>query len=151
MAGALEGIVVADFTRVLAGPYTTMLLGDMGAEVIKVERPGAGDDTRHWGPPFDPAGRATYFEAINRNKSSVAIDMTNDEGLAQAHALAARADIVIHNFPPATAKKFVECVVSANIRKQSFDATKYWMRMAIAKPWSKSAAIEVNHMCGFSN
>ena len=117
MAGALDGIVVADFTRVLAGPYSTMLLADMGAEVIKVERPGAGDDTRHWGPPFDPAGRATYFEAINRNKSSVAIDMTSDEGLAQAHALAARADIVIHNFPPATAKKFgldYDSVVATN-------------------------------------
>ncbi len=106
MAGALDGIVVADFTRVLAGPYSTMLLGDMGAHVIKVERPEVGDDTRHWGPPFDPAGRATYFEAINRNKTSVAIDMTSADGLAQAHELAARADIVMHNFPPATAKKF---------------------------------------------
>ncbi len=117
MAGALDGIVVADFTRVLAGPYATMLLGDMGATVLKVERPGLGDDTRHWGPPFDPTGRATYFEAVNRNKDSVSIDMTTSDGLAQAHSLAAKADIVVHNFPPATALKFgldYESVRAAN-------------------------------------
>ncbi|MEY2772769.1 MAG: hypothetical protein RJB51_190, partial [Actinomycetota bacterium] len=92
--GPLDGIVVADFTRVLAGPYATMLLGDMGATVIKVERPEVGDDTRHWGPPYDAAGRATYFESVNRNKTSVAIDMTNLAGLAEAHELIKRADIV---------------------------------------------------------
>lgn len=106
MTGALAGILVADFTRVLAGPYATMLLGDMGAEVVKVERAGAGDDTRQWGPPFDEYGRATYFEAVNRNKTVAAIDMASDAGLAEAHALAARADVVIHNFPPRTARKF---------------------------------------------
>jgi crotonobetainyl-CoA:carnitine CoA-transferase CaiB-like acyl-CoA transferase len=106
MTGALEGIVVADFTRVLAGPYATMLLADMGAQVIKVERPDSGDDTRHWGPPFDPYGRATYFEGVNRNKSSLAIDMSSEQGLAQAHDLAARADVVVHNFPPKNAEKF---------------------------------------------
>ena len=104
--GALDGLVVADFTRVLAGPYATMLLGDMGATVIKVERPEFGDDTRHWGPPFDEAGRATYFESVNRNKTSVAIDMTTAAGLAEAHELIKRADIVIHNFPPSNSKKF---------------------------------------------
>lgn len=104
--GPLDGIVVADFTRVLAGPYATMLLGDMGATVIKVERPEVGDDTRHWGPPFDAAGRATYFESVNRNKTSVAIDMTNSAGLAEAHELIKRADIVIHNFPPSNGEKF---------------------------------------------
>jgi len=104
--GALDGLVVADFTRVLAGPYATMLLGDMGATVIKVERPEVGDDTRHWGPPFDEAGRATYFESVNRNKTSVAIDMTTPAGIAEAHELIKRADIVIHNFPPSLGQKF---------------------------------------------
>jgi len=104
--GALDGLVVADFTRVLAGPYATMLLGDMGATVIKVERPEVGDDTRHWGPPFDEAGRATYFESVNRNKTSVAIDMTTPAGIAEAYELIKRADIVIHNFPPSLSKKF---------------------------------------------
>jgi crotonobetainyl-CoA:carnitine CoA-transferase CaiB-like acyl-CoA transferase len=83
-----------------------MLLGDMGATVIKVERPEVGDDTRHWGPPYDPAGRSTYFEAVNRNKTSVAIDMTNAAGLAEARELIKRADIVIHNFPPSNSDKF---------------------------------------------
>lgn len=105
MSGALSGLVVADFTRVLAGPYATMLLGDMGAQVIKVERPEVGDDTRYWGPPHDPAGRATYFEAVNRNKSSVQIDMTTENGKSQAAQLIKKADIVIHNFPAANAKK----------------------------------------------
>lgn len=105
MAGALSGLIVADFTRVLAGPYSTMLLGDMGAQVIKVERPEVGDDTRHWGPPRDPAGRATYFEAVNRNKSSVEIDMTSDEGLGAAQELIKKADVVVQNFPQAIAKK----------------------------------------------
>lgn len=105
MTGALSGIVVADFTRVLAGPYATMLLGDMGAEVVKVERPEVGDDTRYWGPPHDEAGRATYFEAVNRNKSSLEIDMSSSDGKAEAAKLIARADVVIHNFPAANAKK----------------------------------------------
>lgn len=104
--GPLDGIVVADFTRVLAGPYATMLLGDMGATVVKVERPEVGDDTRHWGPPYDASGRATYFESVNRNKTSVAIDMTNSSGLAEAQELIKRADIVIHNFPPSNSEKF---------------------------------------------
>jgi crotonobetainyl-CoA:carnitine CoA-transferase CaiB-like acyl-CoA transferase len=105
MAGALSGLVVADFTRVLAGPYATMLLGDMGAKVIKVERPETGDDTRHWVPPHDSAGRATYFEAVNRNKSSVEIDLTTSAGLAQAAQLIKQADVVVQNFPQSIAKK----------------------------------------------
>lgn len=105
MSGALSGLVIADFTRVLAGPYATMLLGDMGAQVIKVERPKLGDDTRHWVPPQDPAGRATYFESVNRNKSSVEIDMTTDEGKKAAEELIRKADVVIHNFPAANASK----------------------------------------------
>ena len=86
MSGSLKGLVIADFTRVLAGPYATMLLADLGAEVIKVERPVVGDDTRSWGPPFDEQSRATYFEAINRNKHSVAIDFRTPEGREQVVA-----------------------------------------------------------------
>lgn len=106
MPGALDGIVVADFTRVLAGPYCTMLLADMGAEVIKVERPGTGDDTRSWGPPFDADGRATYFESVNRNKTSVAIDLASEAGQTQAGELVDRADVLIENFAPGTLARF---------------------------------------------
>lgn len=98
MAGPLDGVLVADFSRVLAGPYATMTLADLGAEVVKVERPGHGDDTRHWGPPFAPDGQATYFHSVNRNKTSVAIDLTTRPGIAEAQALAKRADIVVENF-----------------------------------------------------
>jgi len=97
--GALSGLLVADFGRVLAGPYATMLLADLGAEVVKVERPGVGDDTRSWGPPWAD-GQATYFQGVNRNKRSVAIDLRTDEGLAAARALATRADVVVENFRP---------------------------------------------------
>ncbi len=100
--GALDGLVVADFSRVLAGPYATMLLGDLGAEVVKVERPDAGDDTRHWGPPYAADGQATYFASVNRNKRSFALDLMTSDGLAQARALAARADIMVENFKPGT-------------------------------------------------
>jgi crotonobetainyl-CoA:carnitine CoA-transferase CaiB-like acyl-CoA transferase len=103
--GALEGIVVADFSRVLAGPYATMLLGDLGAEVVKVERPGSGDDTRAWGPPFDVEGGATYFGAVNRNKRSVAIDLSTQDGLRAARALAHRADVMVENFKPGTLER----------------------------------------------
>lgn len=103
--GPLEGIVVADFTRVLAGPYCTMLLGDMGAEVIKVERPGAGDDTRAWGPPYTSSGQSTYFAGVNRNKTTVGIDLSNPEGVQAARDLIARADIVIENFKVGTLER----------------------------------------------
>jgi crotonobetainyl-CoA:carnitine CoA-transferase CaiB-like acyl-CoA transferase len=96
-AGALDGLVIADFSRVLAGPYATMLLGDLGAEVVKVEHP-AGDDTRGWGPPFDAAGTATYFAGVNRNKTSVSLDLRTEEGQVAARQLVARADVVVENF-----------------------------------------------------
>lgn len=95
---ALDGILVADFTRVLAGPYATMLMADLGARVIKVERPGSGDDTRAWGPPYAADGQATYFQAINRNKASVTLDLADPADLALARELCDRADVVIHNF-----------------------------------------------------
>jgi crotonobetainyl-CoA:carnitine CoA-transferase CaiB-like acyl-CoA transferase len=99
-AAALDDLVIVDFSRVLAGPLATMVLADLGAEVVKVERPGVGDDTRAWGPPYDERGEATYFASVNRNKSSVAIDLTSDDGAAQARALVARADVVVENFRP---------------------------------------------------
>jgi crotonobetainyl-CoA:carnitine CoA-transferase CaiB-like acyl-CoA transferase len=97
--GALAGLLVADFSRVLAGPYATMLLADLGADVIKVERPGTGDDTRHWGPPwFDE--QATYFLSVNRNKRSLALDLRDPADLARARDLALRADVLVENFKP---------------------------------------------------
>ncbi|MFI0986072.1 CaiB/BaiF CoA transferase family protein [Streptomyces exfoliatus] len=102
--GALSGIVVADFGRVLAGPYMTMLLADLGADVIKIERPGSGDDTRAWGPPF-AAGEATYFLGVNRNKRSVALDLTDPGDLAAARAIVHRADVLVENFRPGTMEK----------------------------------------------
>lgn len=106
MTGALTGIRIADFSRVLAGPYATMLLADLGAEVIKVERPPLGDDTRQWGPPFDATGTATYFASVNRNKRSVAIDLATAEGQAAARRLIASCDVVVENFVPGTMERF---------------------------------------------
>lgn len=99
--GALSGIVVADFGRVLAAPYLTMLLADLGAEVIKIERPGSGDDTRAWGPPYAD-GEATYFLGVNRNKRSVALDLTDEQDRLVAQNIAARADVLVENFRPGT-------------------------------------------------
>lgn len=98
----LEGLLVADFTRVLAGPYATMMLADLGAEVIKVERPGRGDDTRAWGPPWAADGQATYFHAVNRNKASVVLDLQQPADLELARRLAGRADVVMSNFRSGT-------------------------------------------------
>ncbi|MDF0530577.1 CoA transferase [Tsukamurella sp. 8F] len=103
--GALDGLLVADFGRVLAGPYATMLLADLGAEVVKIERPDTGDDTRSWGPPWVGEGtdrEATYFLSVNRNKKSVALDLTTDAGLDAARDLVTRADVVVENFLPGT-------------------------------------------------
>jgi crotonobetainyl-CoA:carnitine CoA-transferase CaiB-like acyl-CoA transferase len=106
MAGALDGIVVADFSRVLAGPYATMLLADLGATVIKVERPGAGDDTRAWGPPFAASGQSTYFEGVNRNKLSIDLDISSTEDAAIARRLAGVCDVMIENFKPGGLQAF---------------------------------------------
>jgi crotonobetainyl-CoA:carnitine CoA-transferase CaiB-like acyl-CoA transferase len=97
----LDGITVVDLTRVLSGPYCTMLLADMGARVIKIERPGTGDDTRAWGPPF-VSGESSYFLSINRNKESVAVDFKQSRGRAILDALIARADVLVENFHPGT-------------------------------------------------
>lgn len=106
MAGALDGVVVADFSRVLAGPYSTMLLADLGATVIKVERPGAGDDTRAWGPPFAEDGQATYFQSVNRNKRSIALDLTVPADLQVARDIALQADVLVENYKPGGLQRF---------------------------------------------
>lgn len=95
----LDGLLVADFSRVLAGPLATMTLADLGSRVIKVERPGRGDDTRSWGPPFSATG-STYFESVNRNKESVCLDLTDAADLELARALALKADVLVENFKP---------------------------------------------------
>jgi crotonobetainyl-CoA:carnitine CoA-transferase CaiB-like acyl-CoA transferase len=94
----LAGLKVLELARILAGPWAGQLLADLGAEVVKVERPGAGDDTRHWGPPFAADGAAAYFHACNRGKASVAIDFETPEGQAAVRGLAAEADVLIENF-----------------------------------------------------
>lgn len=108
----LTGVRVLDLSRVLAGPWAGQLLADLGADVVKVEKPGAGDDTRAWGPPYlkDESGRdtaeATYFLCANRNKRSVAIDIATPEGQAQVRALAAQADVVLENFKVGGLKRY---------------------------------------------
>ena len=94
----LAGLKVLELARILAGPWAGQLLADLGAEVIKVERPGEGDDTRHWGPPFAEDGAAAYFHACNRGKKSVAIDLGTASGQEQVRALAAQSDVLIENF-----------------------------------------------------
>lgn len=96
----LSGVKVLDLTRVLAGPLCTMLLGDMGADVIKVERPGTGDESRTWGPPFDARGRSAYYLSINRNKLGISADFDSDTDLALIERLLADADVVVDNFLP---------------------------------------------------
>ena len=99
--GPLTGLTVLDLTRVLSGPYCSMMLGDMGARVIKVEQPGRGDDTRGWGPPFQN-GESAYFLSINRNKESVTLNFKTPEGRKVLDALIERADVLVENFRPGT-------------------------------------------------
>jgi crotonobetainyl-CoA:carnitine CoA-transferase CaiB-like acyl-CoA transferase len=99
MKGPLSGLIVADFSRVLAGPYASMLLGDLGADVIKVERPGTGDDTRAWGPPWRD-GFSTYYLALNRNKRSVVLDLADPGDRELARRLGTRADVLLESFRP---------------------------------------------------
>jgi formyl-CoA transferase len=103
--GPLAGIRVLDLTRVLAGPYCTMFLGDLGAEVVKIEQPGVGDDTRGWGPPF-ANGESAYFLCVNRNKKSLTIDLKSAQGIALVRQLAERADVLIENFRPGAMEQF---------------------------------------------
>ena len=103
--GALAGVRVLDLTRILAGPLCTMMLGDMGADVIKVEPPGSGDDTRSWGPPFI-AGESTYFLSINRNKRSLTLNLAVPAGQEILKCLIAQADVLINNFKLGTLEKW---------------------------------------------
>ncbi|MEV7012908.1 CoA transferase [Streptosporangium sp. NPDC051022] len=104
MPGPLSGIRVADFSRVLAGPYATMILAELGADVVKVEHPGHGDDTRAWGPPY-AGGEAAYYLAVNRGKRSIALDVKHPAGREIAQRLCADADVVIENFRPGVAER----------------------------------------------
>ncbi|MFV0432668.1 MAG: CaiB/BaiF CoA transferase family protein [Leucobacter sp.] len=116
MPGPLSGIRVADFSRVLAGPHATMILADLGADVIKVESP-EGDGTRQWSPPVNAIGQSTYFAGVNRGKRSVVCDLRDEEGLARAAELARTADVVIENFKPGTMDRFglgYEAVAAGN-------------------------------------
>jgi crotonobetainyl-CoA:carnitine CoA-transferase CaiB-like acyl-CoA transferase len=97
---------VLDFTRVLAGPLCTMMLGDLGADIIKIERTGSGDDTRGWGPPFDDRGESAYYLSVNRNKKSVAVDLSNAEDRALVAALLAEADVAVDNFKRGTLERY---------------------------------------------
>ncbi|MGH8166144.1 MAG: CoA transferase, partial [Woeseiaceae bacterium] len=112
MNGALHGIRVLDLSRVLAGPWAGQLLGDYGAEVIKVERPQVGDDTRHWGPPWlrdadgDETAESAYFLAANRNKRSITLDISHAAGQRVLRELVAKSDILIENFRVGTLARF---------------------------------------------
>ncbi|MGI9149419.1 MAG: CaiB/BaiF CoA transferase family protein [Chloroflexota bacterium] len=104
MPGPLSGTRVVDLTRALAGPYCTLLLGDMGADVVKIEQPGTGDETRQWGPPFI-AGESSYFMSVNRNKRSVTLDLKSDQGMAALRKLTRGADVLVENFRPGTMQR----------------------------------------------
>jgi crotonobetainyl-CoA:carnitine CoA-transferase CaiB-like acyl-CoA transferase len=105
MASALAELKILDFSRVLAGPFATMMLADLGAVVTKIEPPG-GDETRQWGPPYDEAGDATYFQAVNRNKRSLVLDLTDRDDLERARGLAREADVLVENFRPGVTDRF---------------------------------------------
>jgi formyl-CoA transferase len=102
--GALDGVLVADFSRVLSGPYCTMMLGDLGADVIKIERPGSGDETRGWGPPF-AGGESAYYLSINRNKRSITLDLARPDHREVAQRLVAKAHVLVENFRPGTMER----------------------------------------------
>jgi formyl-CoA transferase len=110
--GALDGIRILDLSRVLAGPWCTQLLADLGATVIKVERPGTGDDTRSWGPPWQESSASpgtrmsSYYMSANRGKQSVAIDIAQPEGAALVRALAAQSDVLVENFKVGGLEKY---------------------------------------------
>ncbi|MCY7401840.1 MAG: CoA transferase [Nocardioides sp.] len=105
VAGALDGVRIVDLSRVLAAPYATMLLADLGAEVIKIERPDGGDETRSWGPPWHE-GESTYFLSVNRNKTSRVIDLRTNEGQREARGLIASSDVLVENFRAGTMETF---------------------------------------------
>ena len=104
-AGALDGLRVLDLTRILAGPLCTMMLGDLGADVLKVEPVGSGDDTRGWGPPF-AGGESAYFLGVNRNKRSLTLDMSRNEGQEILAGLVRKSDVLVENFKLGTLERW---------------------------------------------
>lgn len=102
----LDGVKVLDLSRVLAGPYCTMMLGDLGADIIKVEAPGLGDDTRYWGPPFAPGGESAYFLCVNRNKRSITLNLKSEQGLQILKELIRQSDILVENFRVGSMEKW---------------------------------------------
>src|SRR5947209_1891320 len=102
----IAGVRVLDLSRVLAGPYCAMLLGDLGADVLKVERPGDGDETRGWGPPFDERGESAYYLSINRNKLGVTADLASETDRQRLRDWIADADVVIENFRAGTLERW---------------------------------------------
>lgn len=106
MTSPLQGLLVADFSRVLAGPFATMTLADLGATVVKVEQPGTGDETRHWGPPWSDAGESSYYECVNRTKRSIALNLNLAADAAIAQNLVRRADVLVENFLPGVMARF---------------------------------------------
>src|SRR5947209_1649668 len=103
--GPLAGVRVLDASRVLAGPFCGQVLGDLGAEVLKVERPGSGDETRDWGPPFLAGGPSAYYLSCNRNKRGLALDLGRPAGRDLFHELVRKSDVVLENFRPASAAR----------------------------------------------
>src|SRR5579859_712598 len=103
VSGPLSGVVIADLSRILAGPYCTLLLAEMGARVIKIETPGTGDDSRHYGPFVN--GKSAYFVSINRGKESIALDLKSPKDRAVLEALLGKVDVVVENFRPGTMEK----------------------------------------------
>src|SRR5918995_284605 len=138
-AGALAGITVIDLTRVLGGPYATQILGDHGAEIIKVEPP-QGDEVRDWGPPFDAGRDASYFIGINRNKRSLGLDLSRPEGQGVLLRLLEHADILIENYKPGAMEKWglgYEAVLVERERSsqgQFIDMTLYDAGIALMHP-----------------
>jgi formyl-CoA transferase len=104
--GLLDGVRVIDLTRVLAGPYCTMILGDLGAEIIKIEHPERGDDTRHWGPPFVEGGQSAYFLCANRNKRSLTLNLKSEKGITILRDLVREGDVVVENFRTGTLERW---------------------------------------------
>src|SRR4030042_2132551 len=102
----LEGVRVLDLSRVMGGPYCTMMLCDLGADILKVEAPGLGDDTRHWGPPFAPGGESAYFLCVNRNKRSMTLNLKSDQGIQILKELIRQSDVLVENFRVDTLEKW---------------------------------------------